>query len=130
TALELALKLKEACYLHAMGLSHADLLHGPIAVVDSATPAILVAADSGPTLAGTVALANRVTGVGARAYGIGGAAGLATAASLSLAGTRLPEWVAPLALIVPGQLLVERLARTLGIDPDVPRGLNKVTQTG
>ena len=32
-ALELALKLKEACYLHAMGLSFADLLHGPIAVV-------------------------------------------------------------------------------------------------
>ena len=28
-ALELALKLKEACYLHAMGLSYADLLHGP-----------------------------------------------------------------------------------------------------
>ena len=37
-ALELALKLKEACYLHAMGLSFADLLHGPIAVVDAADP--------------------------------------------------------------------------------------------
>jgi len=36
-ALELALKLKEACYLHAMGLSFADLLHGPIAVVDADT---------------------------------------------------------------------------------------------
>ncbi|MFD0886451.1 SIS domain-containing protein, partial [Streptosporangium algeriense] len=57
TALELALKLKEACYLHAMGLSYADLLHGPIAVVDEDTPAILVAAGEGPTLAGTVALA-------------------------------------------------------------------------
>ena len=41
-ALELALKLKEACYLHAMGLSYADLLHGPIAVVDSRTPAVIV----------------------------------------------------------------------------------------
>lgn len=129
TALELALKLKEACYLHAMGLSYADLLHGPIAVVDAQTPAILVAADSGPTLPGTVALARRVTGEGARAYGIGGGAELAAAGSLVLPGTELPEWVAPLALIVPGQLLVERLARTLGIDPDVPRGLNKVTQT-
>jgi glutamine---fructose-6-phosphate transaminase (isomerizing) len=57
TALEVALKLKEACYLHAMGLSYADLLHGPIAVVDADTPAILVAAGEGPTLAGTVALA-------------------------------------------------------------------------
>ena len=42
-ALELALKLKEACYLHAMGLSYADLLHGPIAVVDADTPAIVLA---------------------------------------------------------------------------------------
>ncbi|NVI90811.1 SIS domain-containing protein, partial [Actinomadura sp. BRA 177] len=63
TALELALKIKEACYLHAMGLSYADLLHGPIAVVDAQTPALLVAADSGPTLAGTVALARRVEAV-------------------------------------------------------------------
>ena len=64
-ALELALKLKEACYLHAMGLSYADLLHGPIAVVDADTPAIVLAAESGPTLAGTVELARRVTAPGA-----------------------------------------------------------------
>ena len=129
TALELALKIKEACYLHAMGLSYADLLHGPIAVVDDRTPALLVAADSGPTLAGTIALAHRVRGAGARAYGVGGGAGLAEACSRALPGPSLPEWVAPLGLIVPGQILVERLARELGVDPDVPRGLNKVTQT-
>jgi glutamine---fructose-6-phosphate transaminase (isomerizing) len=128
-ALELALKLKEACYLHAMGLSYADLLHGPIAVVDAQTPAILLAADSGPTLQGTVDLARRVTGVGARAYGIGGGASLAAASTRALAGPRLPEWLAPLGLIVPGQLLTEALARRLGLDPDHPRGLSKVTQT-
>jgi fructoselysine-6-P-deglycase FrlB-like protein len=129
TALELALKLKEACYLHAMGLSYADLLHGPIAVVDDETPAVLVAADSGPTLAGTVALAERVVAAGARAYGVGGGRALSEATSCALPGTNLPEWVSPLALIVPGQLLTEALARGLGIDPDVPRGLDKVTQT-
>ncbi|MBG6086732.1 SIS domain-containing protein [Actinomadura viridis] len=129
TALELALKIKEACYLHAMGLSYADLLHGPIAVVDDRTPALLVAADSGPTLPGTIALARRVRGAGARAYGVGGGTGLAEACSRALPGPALPEWVAPLGLIVPGQLLVEALARRLGADPDVPRGLNKVTQT-
>ena len=130
TALELAIKLKEACYLHAMGLSYADLLHGPIAVVDDDTPAILVAADEGPTLAGTVALAERVTG--------GGRQGVRRSAAGRRSPRRphvrspvpdLPEWVAPLALIVPGQLLTEALARRLGIDPDVPRGLGKVTQT-
>ncbi|WP_141581201.1 SIS domain-containing protein [Actinomadura sp. WMMA1423] len=129
TALELALKIKEACYLHAMGLSYADLLHGPIAVVDAQTPALLVAADSGPTLPGTVALARRVRGAGARAFGVGGGTELAEACTAALPGPGLPEWVAPLGLIVPGQILVENLARRLGIDPDVPRGLNKVTQT-
>ncbi|NDU72461.1 SIS domain-containing protein [Actinomadura sp. DSM 109109] len=129
TALELALKIKEACYLHAMGLSYADLLHGPIAVVDAQTPALLVAAGSGPTLPGTVALAHRVRSAGAQAFGVGGGDELAGACSAALPGPDLPEWVAPLGLIVPGQILVENLARRLGIDPDVPRGLNKVTQT-
>jgi glutamine---fructose-6-phosphate transaminase (isomerizing) len=129
TALELALKLKEACYLHAMGLSYADLLHGPIAVVDEDTPAILVAAGEGPTLAGTVALAERVTGAGASAFTVGGGTALSSVATAALNGPDLPEWVAPLGLIVPGQLLTEALARRLGIDPDAPRGLNKVTQT-
>ncbi|MGI5486124.1 SIS domain-containing protein [Microtetraspora malaysiensis] len=129
TALELALKLKEACYLHAMGLSYADLLHGPIAVVDEDTPALLVAAGEGPTLPGTVALAERVTGAGASAFGVGGGTALAAAATAALNGPDLPEWVAPMGLIVPGQLLTEALARRLGIDPDAPRGLNKVTQT-
>jgi glutamine---fructose-6-phosphate transaminase (isomerizing) len=128
-ALELALKLKEACYLHAMGLSYADLLHGPIAVVDADTPAIVLAADSGPTLEGTVELARRVTGAGAMAYGIGGGPELAAACSRSLPGPALPEWLAPMGLIVPGQLLTEALSRRLGLDPDAPRGLSKVTQT-
>ena len=128
-ALELAIKLKEACYLHAMGLSYADLLHGPIAVVDADTPAIVVAADSGPTLAGTVDLARRVTGAGAKAFGIGGGAALSGACTLALPGPALPEWLAPIGLIVPGQLVTEALARRLGINPDKPRGLSKVTQT-
>ena len=128
-ALELALKLKEACYLHAMGLSWADLLHGPIAVVDPATPAILLAADSGPALPGTIELARRVVAAGARAYAIGGGPGLAAASSRAVPGLPLPEWLAPFGLIVPGQLLTEALSRRLGIDPDSPRGLSKITQT-
>ncbi|MFG1698392.1 SIS domain-containing protein [Nonomuraea sp. NPDC049309] len=129
TALETALKLKEACYLHAMGLSYADLLHGPIAVVDADTPALLVASENSPTLQGTVALAERVVAAGAAAYTIGGGDALSRVGTASLNGPDLPEWVAPMGLIVPGQLLTEALARRLGIDPDAPRGLNKVTQT-
>ncbi|HEV2087895.1 MAG TPA: SIS domain-containing protein, partial [Cryptosporangiaceae bacterium] len=129
TALELALKLKEACYLNAAGLSYADLLHGPMAVLDADTPALLVAADEGPMTAAMVGLAGLARKAGAPVYGIGGGDRLSAVCDLSLAGTSLPEDLAPIALVVPGQLLAEALARRLGIDPDSPRGLSKVTQT-
>ncbi|GAB3486403.1 SIS domain-containing protein [Nocardiopsis coralliicola] len=129
TALEAALKLKEACYLHAMGLSYADLLHGPIAVVDDDTPAILVSAGTGPALAGAVALAERVSAAGAPVYGIGGGSVLPGACDLAVPAPDTPEWTAPMGLIVPAQLLTEALARRLGYNPDSPRGLGKVTQT-
>jgi glucosamine--fructose-6-phosphate aminotransferase (isomerizing) len=129
TALEIALKLKEACYVAAAGLSYADLLHGPIAVVDPSTPALLVAAADGPVLPGMVALGDRLAGTGAHVYGIGGDAAFVGSCRTALPGTTLPEHLAPIALVVPGQLLVEALARAKGIDPDEPRGLRKVTQT-
>jgi fructoselysine-6-P-deglycase FrlB-like protein len=130
TALELALKLKEACYLTAVGLSHADLVHGPIAIVDADTPALLVAAGDGPMVPEMTGLARRIAGAGAPVYGIGGDPGFAAACRTALPGPALPEHLAPLALAVPGQLLAEALARARGIDPDAPRGLRKVTQTG
>ena len=74
----------------------------------------------GPTLDGTVDLARRVTAAGARVYGIGGGDSLAAACTRALPGPRLPEWLAPLGLIVPGQLLTEALARRLGNRPGPP----------
>jgi glutamine---fructose-6-phosphate transaminase (isomerizing) len=129
TALELALKLKEACYVTAVGLSYADLVHGPIAIVDQETPALLVAAADGPMLPEMSGLARRITDAGAHVYGIGGDQEFAAACRACLPGAPLPEHLAPFALAVPGQLLAEALARSKGIDPDAPRGLDKVTQT-
>ena len=129
TALEVALKLKETCYLTAVGLSYADLVHGPIAIVDAGTPALLVAAADGPMLPDMTALARRIAETGADVYGIGGDPAFADACRAALGGPALPEHLAPFALIVPGQLLAEAVARAKGIDPDAPRGLRKVTQT-
>jgi glucosamine 6-phosphate synthetase-like amidotransferase/phosphosugar isomerase protein len=129
TALELSLKLKEACYVTAVGLSYADLVHGPIAIVDAQTPALLVAAAEGPMLAEMTGLARRIADAGAHVYGIGGDPGFAAACRAVLPGPPLAEHLAPFGLIVPGQLLAEALARAKGIDPDAPRGLRKVTQT-
>jgi glutamine---fructose-6-phosphate transaminase (isomerizing) len=130
TALELSLKLKETCYVTAVGLSYADLVHGPIAIVDAGTPALLVAAADGPVLPEMTGLARRIGDAGAHVYGIGGDPAFAAACHATLPGPDLPEHLAPFALVVPGQLLAEALARAKGIDPDAPRGLRKVTQTG
>jgi fructoselysine-6-P-deglycase FrlB-like protein len=129
TALELSLKLKETCYVTAVGLSYADLVHGPIAILDPDTPALLVAAASGPMLPEMTGLARRIAGTGADVYGIGGDDDFAAVCRSILPGPSLPEHLAPFALVVPGQLLVEALARAKGLDPDSPRGLDKVTQT-
>ena len=129
TAQELSLKLLEACYLPSLGLSYADLLHGPVAVIDAATAALIVAPPSGPMLPGLRDLAARVHGRAAAVVGLGGDGALRAECDHVLNGPDLPEALAPLALTVPGQLLVEALARRLGIDPDAPRGLRKVTQT-
>lgn len=129
TALEVALKLEETCLRPVRGLSYADLRHGPIAVVDSDVVAIVVAAQDGPVVGGLTEVAVDLRARGATTIGLGGDAAFAQACSLSVPGPDLPELVAPLAAVVPGQLAVEALARTLGLDPDSPRGLSKVTQT-
>jgi glucosamine--fructose-6-phosphate aminotransferase (isomerizing) len=55
--------------------------------------------------------------------------------ALSLARTALPippgvpEWLSPLVTIVPGQLFALYLTLTKGLNPDVPRSLQKVTRT-
>jgi glutamine---fructose-6-phosphate transaminase (isomerizing) len=41
----------------------------------------------------------------------------------------LPEALTPLVFVVPGQLIVEATAREMGISPDAPDGLGKVTLT-
>lgn len=129
TALEVALKLEETCLRPVRGLSYADLKHGPIAVVDADLTAVLVAAPDGPMLAGMTELATTVRGKHATVVGIGGDATFAAQCDVALPGPGLPEELAPLALAIPGQLMVEALARRLGLDPDAPRGLSKVTQT-
>jgi len=129
-ARELALKLQEACYVTALGLSYADLEHGPIAVIDAATPVLLLAGSRDEVMLGPMtALARRCRDEGAHVYGIGGDAEFAAACREVLPEVPLPAELSPLSLIVPGQLLTEALARAKGIDPDNPRALRKVTQT-
>lgn len=129
TALETALKIEETCLVPVRGYSYADLRHGPISVIDPAVVAVLVAAADGPMVEPMTELVGDLHGRGATVVGIGGDAPFAGVCDVHVPGPDLPEPLAPLGLIVPAQLLAERLARELGRDPDNPRGLAKVTRT-
>jgi glucosamine--fructose-6-phosphate aminotransferase (isomerizing) len=129
TTLETGLKLEETCLRPVRGLSYADLKHGPIAVIDRDLLTVLIAGPSGPTLPGLTDLAHTVRQRHSMVFGIGGDDRFRAACDVAVPGPAASELLAPLTLIIPAQLVTERLAHQLGLDPDSPRGLHKVTQT-
>jgi glucosamine--fructose-6-phosphate aminotransferase (isomerizing) len=120
-ACEGALKLMETSYLSAHAFSTADLLHGPVAMLDSAVPVIAVVSPGrGGDAARPVVARLRETGADVLVVGAG---------DLPIASAGLPEELLPILEIMPLQQLAWRLAIDRGGDPDRPRGLSKVTRT-
>jgi glucosamine--fructose-6-phosphate aminotransferase (isomerizing) len=128
TALETALKLMETSYLVAHGFSAADLLHGPMAMIDRGFPVVMLVPEGkgGQALSPVI---DALQEVGADTF-IVGAPSAAQRGSVGLSLVDLgPEILSPLLLILPMQQLALHLATARGVDPDTPRGLNKITQT-
>jgi glucosamine--fructose-6-phosphate aminotransferase (isomerizing) len=122
-ALETALKIKETTRLLAEGISVADLLHGPIAAVGEAVPVLSI--DEGSTTVGdSDQLAERLTALGAFGARCSPAPG-----SLLNMPIGLAEGCYPVLATIRGQQLAYHLARALGLNPDRPSGLTKVTPT-
>jgi glucosamine--fructose-6-phosphate aminotransferase (isomerizing) len=140
TAFEIALKLKETAYLSAEAQAPPDLWHGPIAVIDAHVPAIVLAV-AGPSLPELAPLLAEIGHRGAPLTIVSNVEPTATILATILAGAgsnptallpfsnALPEWLSPIAGVVPGQLLAAETARRRGYDPDRPRGLAKITKT-
>jgi glucosamine--fructose-6-phosphate aminotransferase (isomerizing) len=129
TAFEIALKLKELTYLIAEPYSPADFLHGPVAMVERDFPALVVA-PSGATLANVRALARDLRDAGAELLAISDAPAMLQLGQTSLAlPDKVPEWLTPVTAAVAGQIFALHLAQAKGLDPDRPRGLQKVTRT-
>ena len=129
TALESALKIKETCYLAAMPFSAADLLHGPMAMVEPQYP-VLVFAPDGETRAGMLDLQAELRRRGAETYVVADATTAVAEATAVVALPRsVPEALSPLTAVIPAQLLALHLSLARGLDPDRPRGLSKVTRT-
>jgi glucosamine--fructose-6-phosphate aminotransferase (isomerizing) len=122
TAREAALKVMETCYLGAQAFSGADLLHGPLAMIDAQVP-VLAIATPGAGGAALQPVLDRLREIGADVVHVGGADGLPVATD------GLPEEAHPIVEILPLQQLAWHMARARGTDPDRPRGLAKVTET-
>jgi glucosamine--fructose-6-phosphate aminotransferase (isomerizing) len=127
TAREIALKLLETCRVAAEPLTATDLAHGPVAALDSMFPVWAIASDDA-TLPAVIEAVERALEAGATVIASGSAAGAIPGAQYVLPSPPVPTpLVAPLLSIVPGQLFASALARARGLDPDSPRGLQKVT---
>lgn len=138
-AFEFALKLMETCYVVAERFSAADLLHGPIAMLESSFPAFLFT-PAGVTWPGMKEMLEKLKHLKAESLVIsdrsnGPALAMAERAicietELEETGGSLPAEVwTPIPYIIPAQLFAAHLAEQKGLDPDSPRTLSKVTRT-
>lgn len=114
-ALETALKIRETAAIHAEGISCADLLHGPIAALDSELP-VLMLRSGGSTDADLDALDRRL--------------GQESLPAVRWAPPQgIPESLAPILATVRGHQLARAWALERDLNPDAPVGLTKVTPT-
>jgi glucosamine--fructose-6-phosphate aminotransferase (isomerizing) len=129
TAYEIALKLKELTYVLADSYSAADLKHGPVALVEHGFPVMAIVPEG--QMAGE--MTDLVQQMRERETETIVVSPLDEALALAHTPLRLPagipEWLSPIVAVVPGQVFALGLAEAKGLDPDHPRGLQKITRT-
>jgi glucosamine--fructose-6-phosphate aminotransferase (isomerizing) len=128
TAREAALKLMETSYLSAQAFSGADLMHGPMAMLDAQVPVLAAVAD-GPGGHAMRDVLARLAESPVDVFTVGTAAAVAESTSGVVLPGQLPEELAPMLEILPFQQLAMHVSVARGENPDTPRGLRKVTET-
>jgi len=136
-ALEFGLKLMETCYVVAERFSAADLMHGPIALVERAFP-VFVFAPAGVTWPSMARVLDRLQELKAETLVVTDArnTGVHEKAARLIQIPEAPgpdappqDLYTPIPYIVPAQLFAAHLAALKGLDPDLPRTLHKITRT-
>lgn len=128
TAYEISLKVKELCYLSGEEYSEADFLHGPIAMIEEGFPIIVIMPD-GKTYANMLALLEILAQRKAECLVITNRRPDETLWQNVMDIPLMPEWLTPIAAVIPGQQFARYLAWVRGHNVDEPRGLKKVTVT-
>lgn len=128
TARELALKIQELTHVMAHAWSSADFEHGPLALLEPGFPVLAVVPDD-VAGDGLLPLLRRTRDEHrAELVVISSRTDAADLAPIAVP-VALPPWLAPIASIVPGQLLAHHLAKARGLDTERPRSISKVTLT-
>ncbi|AHG72252.1 Glucosamine--fructose-6-phosphate aminotransferase, isomerizing [Mannheimia sp. USDA-ARS-USMARC-1261] len=125
-AMESALKLKEISYIHAEAYAAGELKHGPLALIDSDMPVVVVAPEN-DLLEKVKSNIEEVRARGGQLYvfadhdaGFEEAEGFKT-----IVLPKVDEVTAPIFYTVPLQLLSYHIALIKGTDVDQPRNLAK-----
>lgn len=129
TAFEVALKIKELTRVVSVPYSSADFKHGPIAAVQPGFPVILVA-PSGEMYDQMHAFFEKMHDLNAELITISDNIDIIKGSNLGFRVPEgIPEWISPIACIIPGQLFARQLAFEKDLNIDQPLGLSKVTET-
>ena len=126
TALEGALKLKEISYIHAEGYPAAEMKHGPIALVDENTPSVFLI-PQGFVYEKVLANMEEIKARGGPVIAIIGDddTHVAELADDVIHVPAVPDFLQPIVMSVPLQLLAYHIAVLRGCDVDKPRNLAK-----
>ncbi|HEY8462548.1 MAG TPA: SIS domain-containing protein [Bacillota bacterium] len=128
-ALETALKIQETNYVRAKAFAVSDFWHGPIAMVDQEIP-VIVLAPKGPSLQDVEAMIAKLQTVQAELLIVSNQCEILRQGACSFA---IPETendaISAFFNVCVAQIFSCQLALIKGLNPDRPRGLNKVTIT-
>jgi len=124
-ALEAALKLKETSSLHGEGISGAEIMHGPLALVRRRSR-VLAFSQEDETRPGLLELSEVLRNKGAKLFMA--EEGEAKPGRLPVVPGMHPA-AAPIAMIQTFYTMVNQLSLARGMNPDNPPSLKKVTET-
>ena len=126
SALEGALKLKEISYIHAEGYPAAEMKHGPIALIDSEMPVVVIATNT-KLYEKVINNIQAVKARGGRVIAIvtEGDEEVRKLADYYISVPKTMECFGPLLAAIPLQLLAYHIAVYKGKDVDQPRHLAK-----
>ncbi|WP_157994796.1 SIS domain-containing protein [Paracoccus tegillarcae] len=124
-ASEAALKLKETCGIHAEAFSSAEVIHGPLALAKGDLAALVFQPDPHGRASAEYAV-QRMRASGSSVYTVGQDGHSPYHLPVPSTGN---DFLDPIAAICAFYVFAEQLAGTLGLDPDSPPNLNKITVT-